>query len=101
MHRQPVVCSTPTTQQIPAAAAFAQEESSEIEACGGPAIAETYRCPATATRFCFVAHAGARRQLLLRLPRDHKQQREREQSRRSRSRAFVEVVMAVWPPAGR
>jgi hypothetical protein len=28
MHRQAVVCSTPTTQQIPTASAFAQEESS-------------------------------------------------------------------------
>jgi hypothetical protein len=36
-----------------------------IEACGAPAMAKTHRCPATSTRFCFVAQAVICARLLL------------------------------------
>ena len=61
MHRHAVSCSTPRTEQIAAASAFAQKEASGSR----PAVAEAHRHPAMVTRFCFVADPGVSIRCLL------------------------------------
>jgi hypothetical protein len=85
---------------VPVHARFRPRGGVRSDTCGGPAMAKIHRCPATSTRFWFVAPPATRSALLLQVACGMKQQSEVGRYGRRRGWWFVKGKARVpWAHA--